>query len=643
MAEQPPLHGLDEHEALKMILEGTATVTGDRFFAALVENLAKALNTYGAWVTEYLEETRTLRALAFWMNGEWLDGYEHKIDGTPCEAVVQESRLVHYADNVLELYGDDPDVQKIGAVSYMGAPLLDMDGTVLGHLAVMDIRPMPEEPKTQALFRIFAARAAAELRRLRAEAALREREEKLGRLLDSALDAIIDIDTSCVVTMLNPAAEKLLGVSPEALVGESLVPFLTEEGYEKLCGLVQELDARPDGQRFLWVPGGLDARNAKGEVFPAEATLSRYEMRGQTFHTLILRNVNERLQAEKRIQALTVQAEYLRQELDALQNFDEILGNSEAVRRVVHDIEQVAETDATVLISGETGTGKELVARAIHRRSRRRDKPLVKVNCAAIPVTLIESEFFGHEKGAFTGATQKREGRFALAHGGTIFLDEVGELPVDLQAKLLSVLQEGEFESVGSAHTRKVDVRIIAATNRDLQAAVKSGNFREDLYYRLHVFPIEVPPLRERGDDVVLLASAFATKYAKRIGRAIETPGREELRRLQSYSWPGNIRELENVIERAVITAQNGRMNLARALPDAGVSAAVAMPLVVSDNGAIKTIAELEELERENLIRALAACDWKVSGDGGAARLLGMNPSTLSSRMKTLGVQRPRA
>ncbi|MCC6491359.1 MAG: sigma 54-interacting transcriptional regulator [Candidatus Hydrogenedentes bacterium] len=642
MAEQPPLHGLDEHEALKMILEGTATVTGDRFFAALVENLAKALNTYGAWVTEYLEETRTLRALAFWMNGEWLDGYEHKIDGTPCEAVVEESRLVHYADNVLELYGDDPDVQKIGAVSYMGAPLLDMDGTVLGHLAVMDIQPMPEEPKTQALFRIFAARAAAELRRLRAESALREREEKLGRLLDSALDAIVDIDTSCVVTMLNPAAEKLLCVSPEALVGESLVPFLTTEGYEKLCHLVKELDARPDGQRFLWVPGGLDARNALGEVFPAEATLSRYEMRGQTFHTLILRNVNERLQAEKRIQALTVQAEYLRQELDALQNFDEILGNSDAVRRVVHDIEQVAETDATVLISGETGTGKELVARAIHRRSLRREKPLVKVNCAAIPAALMESEFFGHEKGAFTGATQKREGRFALAHGGTIFLDEVGELPVDLQSKLLRVLQEGELEPVGSAHTRKVDVRVIAATNRDLLAAVKSGGFREDLYYRLHVFPIEVPPLRERGEDVVLLASEFAVKYAKRIGRAIQTPSREDLRRLQSYSWPGNIRELENVIERAVITAQNGRLNLARALPDAGAAVAAAMPLAVSDNGAIKTIAELEELERENLVRALMTCDWKVSGDSGAARLLGMNPSTLSSRMKTLGVQRPR-
>jgi PAS domain S-box-containing protein len=642
MIEQPPLHGLDEHEALKMILEGTATATGDRFFAALVENLAKALGTYGAWVTEYLEDSRTLRALAFWMNGEWLDGYEHKIDGTPCEAVVEESRLVHYADNVLQLYPDDPDVKQIGAVSYMGAPLLDMDGKVLGHLAVMDVRPMPEEPKTQALFRIFAARAAAELRRLRAEAELREREEKLGRLVDSALDAIIDLDSECLITMMNPAAEKILGTRESDVVGKDFGRYLSQESKDKLCGLLEELDALPDGQRFLWIAGGLDARTAEGQPFTAEATLSRYEMHGQVFHTLILRNVNDRLEAERRIQALTDQTAYLREEIRALHNFDEIIGNSPPVLRVTQEIEQVAGTDATVLILGETGTGKELIARAIHSRSKRKGKPLIRVNCAAIPATLIESEFFGHEKGAFTGATQKRDGRFALADGGTIFLDEVGELPIDLQSKLLRVLQEGEFEPVGSAQTREVDVRVIAATNRDLQHCIEEGTFREDLYYRLNVFPLEIPPLRERGDDIVQLAQAFAEKYGKEIGRLVAPLTTEDARRLRNYAWPGNVRELQNVIERAVITARDGRLNLSRALPDGSSDFPAAISSGSAENGAIKTMDELQEFERANIIRALEASDWRVSGETGAARLLGMNPSTLTSRMKALGIQRPR-
>lgn len=642
LSEQLPLHDLDEHEALKSILEGTATATGDRFFAALVENLAKALHTHGAWVTEYLEESRKLRALAFWMNGEWLDGYEHEIDGTPCEVVVEESRLVHYADNVLELYPDDPDVKQLGAVSYMGAPLLDMDGKVLGHLAVMDIRPMPEEPKTQALFRIFAARAAAELRRLRAEAELREREEKLGRLVDSALDAIIDLDSECIITMMNPAAEKILGTRESDVVGKDFGRYLSQESKDKLCGLLEELDVLPDGQRFLWIAGGLEARTAGGESFAAEATLSRYEMRGAAFHTLILRNVNDRLDAERRIQALTDQTAYLREEIQALHNFDEIIGNSPPILRVTQEIEQVAGTDATVLILGETGTGKELIARAIHSRSKRKSKPLIRVNCAAIPATLIESEFFGHEKGAFTGATQKRDGRFALADGGTIFLDEVGELPIDLQSKLLRVLQEGEFEPVGSAHTREVDVRVIAATNRDLRQCTEEGTFREDLYYRLNVFPLEIPPLRERGDDITLLAQAFAEKYGKEIGRPVQSLTPDDARRLRAYNWPGNVRELQNVIERAVITAKDGRLNLTRALPESGSDIPTSLTRDSADNGTIKTVADLQELERANIVRALDASDWKVSGDSGAARLLGMNPSTLTSRMKTLGIQRPR-
>jgi transcriptional regulator with GAF, ATPase, and Fis domain len=262
------------------------------------------------------------------------------------------------------------------------------------------------------------------------------------------------------------------------------------------------------------------------------------------------------------------------------------------------------------------------------------------VNCAAIPAALVESEFFGHERGAFTGATQRREGRFALAHGGTIFLDEVAELATDLQAKLLRVLQEGEFELVGSAQTRKVDVRVIAATNRALGRAVSEGRFREDLYYRLNVVPIEVPPLRQRGDDVVVLANAFAARVAKRIGRAVEPLSAEDAAQLRSYAWPGNIRELQNVIERAVITSVNGRLDLARFLQPTAVSA----PPVATDrerSGAIRTVRELEEIERASIVAALESAHGRVAGADGAAERLGTKPSTLRSRMKALGIIRP--
>jgi len=261
------------------------------------------------------------------------------------------------------------------------------------------------------------------------------------------------------------------------------------------------------------------------------------------------------------------------------------------------------------------------------------------VNCAAIPAALVESEFFGHERGAFTGATQRRDGRFALAHGGTIFLDEVAELPADLQAKLLRVLQEGEFEPVGSSQTRKVDVRVIAATNRDLVRAVSEGRFREDLYYRLNVVPIEVPPLRERGDDVIILATAFAARVGKRMGRTIEPLSPSDVTRLRAYAWPGNIRELQNVIERAVITSVDGRLDLARFLQAGPVST----PAAATDRtrGVIRTVRELEALERENIITALDSAGGRVAGANGAAERLGTKPSTLRSRMKALGIGRP--
>jgi transcriptional regulator with GAF, ATPase, and Fis domain len=312
---------------------------------------------------------------------------------------------------------------------------------------------------------------------------------------------------------------------------------------------------------------------------------------------------------------------------------------------VLRDIEQVAGADTTVLILGETGTGKELIARAIHAGSRRQNKPLITLNCATIPAALMESEFFGHERGAFTGATHRRQGCFALADRGTIFLDEIGELSLDLQAKILRVLQEGEFTPVGSSQTRKVDVRVIAATNRDLKKAVKEGRFRDDLYYRLNVFPIEVPPLRTRGDDILLLAAAFASKFSQRMGREIEPLSENDKKRLKSYTWPGNVRELQNVIERAVITAQEGRLNLDRALPDARgetLRESGAREVTEDSSERILPIRELEQLERENILRALEATGWRVAGKDGAAALLGMNPSTLNSRIRALRIARPK-
>jgi PAS domain S-box-containing protein len=568
--------------------------------------------------------------------------YEIDIRGTPCEAVIDTARLVHLADNLLALYPDAPDIKKTGVVSYLGVPLMDVNGRILGHMAVIDRRPIPEEPRVHAIFRIFAARAAAELQRLRAESGVREREEKLGRLVDSAMDAIIELDHDLCVTRMNPAAEKIFRCEAPRVLGESFLRFLNDGGHPKLTGLIGELDARPEGQRFLWIPGGLRALCPGGTEFSAEATLSRFEMDRRTFYTLILRNVNERLEAEQKIRALTVETEYLKEELKTLHTFDEIIGQSQPLVRVLHDVAQVAATDAGVLILGETGTGKEVIARAIHRASPRRDHPFITVNCAAIPATLIESEFFGHEPGAFTGATKKRDGRFTLADGGTIFLDEIGELPIDLQVKLLRVLQEGEFEPVGNSRTRTVDVRVVAATNRDLQQAIREGKFRDDLYYRLNVFPIRVPPLRQRGEDIALLAGSFAERFARRMGRSIEPLSPECIRRLQAYAWPGNVRELQNVIERAVITAQNGRLNLDRSLPEVETRVTTQVPDPLEPGAGIRTAKEFEQLERANLIRALEASAWRVAGDNGAARLLGMNASTLSSRMKALGITRPR-
>ncbi len=633
---QQPLQEFDENTAIRAILEGTAGATGELFFRSLVKNLCSALHTHGAWVTEYLTDSRRLRAFAFWLGDHYVDEYEYDIAGTPCEPVIDDHCLIHIPKNVINLFPRDPDLTAIGAVSYLGIPLEATDGTILGHLAVLDIRPMPDNPRTISLFKIFAARAAAELQRIHAEEEIRQREVKLTNIINSAMDAIIEFDANRIITHCNPATERIFHCKFVDLYGRSFEKYFTEESNEKIVSLMKNLDMHRKTTQHMWIAGGLNACCYDGDHFTAEATISRYMIEGNSYFSLILRNVNDRIEAEQRIQSLTSETEYLREEIKAIHNFDEIIGRSEPMLHALRDVAQVAPTDSTVLISGETGTGKELFARAIHAESKRSDKPFIKVNCAAIPASLIESELFGHEKGAFTGATTKREGRFTLAHKGTLFLDEIGELPVELQVKLLRVLQEGEFEPVGSSHTCKVDVRIIAATNKDLYTEVKENKFREDLYYRLHVYPINVPPLRERGDDIALLAGSFVKKYSRKFGKKINPLSLEIFSKLKAYRWPGNVRELQNIIERGVIKSNNGTLQL-----DIPIST-VSRPKIIreSSDDEILTVQALEDLERTNILRALEKSGWKIAGRDGAAAILAMPPTTLSSRIKVLGLKR---
>jgi PAS domain S-box-containing protein len=633
-----------ERDLLEALLEGTAAETGEQFLAALVRSLAKALRVHGAWVTEYLHGPKRLRALSFWLRDRYVPDYEYDISGSPCEAVLEQKCLVRYPENVIQLFPCDLELQTFRAVGYMGIPFLDDQGCVLGHLAVLDTKPLPGDPRLEAVFRIFAVRAAAELRRIRAETRIRESEERFSSLFESAMDAILELDPAIEICRANRSALDVFGLEKRDAVGRPFFQFLTNDSADKLRAQIRSLDNGSQG--CLWVSGGLEGRRADGGTFPAEASLSRFRLRDECRYTVILRNVRDQIEAERKIAALTRESAYLQEEIGDLYNVGEILGRSRPCREMLKSIHRVGPTDATVLIQGETGTGKELVARAVHRASRRASKPLIKVNCAALPASLVESEFFGHERGAFTGATQRRVGRFGLADNGTIFLDEIGELPLDLQAKLLRVLQEGEFEPVGSSQTQKVDVRVIAATNRDLKSELSAGRFREDLFYRLSVFPIQVPPLRRRSDDIGVLAEAFLRNFCSKTGRGSLdlTPGC--IRLLRAYHWPGNIRELQNVIERAAILSHGQTLSLDGILPHAAADPESAQG-IGSDAGsanreAPRTAGELREMWRANILRALEQCGWKISGESGAAHLLGLAPSTLTSRMKSLGIHRPR-
>jgi PAS domain S-box-containing protein len=638
-AMKPPRDNDDA--LLRSIVEGTAAATGEAFFRALVENLATALDADGAWVTEYLEDSARLRALAFCYKGEFISGYEYDIAGTPCEPVILRRDMFHVPERVIELFPDDHDLPPLNAVSYRGAPLLDEKGAVLGHLAILDSRVTPDSERDAALFRIFAARASAELQRLHAEARTREREAQLDSILCCAMDAIMEFDASCSITQANPAAEALLGVGTGALHGNDAAACFDTESMEKLRQLMNAYGDSAGSSASGWVSGGLLVVLPDGGHCRAEATLSAHVRDKRRYYVLILRNIEERITAERRINALTAETQYLREEIRSFHNFDEIIGESASILRVLHQMKQVAPTSAAVLLLGETGTGKELVARGIHAASARASRAMIKLNCAAIPAALIESELFGHEKGAFTGATDKRVGRFVLADGSSIFLDEIGEMPVELQAKLLRVLQEGEVEPVGASTTIHVDVRIIAATHRDLQREVEQGRFREDLYYRLNVFPIRVPPLRERPEDIAALASHFLMETSAAHGRAVAPLTDEDVQLLAGWHWPGNIRELRNIIERAVITSANGVIDLHRVLPRANTRNPTPDAIAEApDTREIFTFEQWRELERENLLRALLRTEWRISGPSGAAKLLGVPPTTLASRIKALGIRK---
>ena len=642
----------EELTALRAIVEAASRSSGDEAFQAFVRNLARLVDAPYAFIAEFASPDTTTRArtIAFWARDHIAENFEWKLAGTPCEEVVH-GNLCHHPSGVQQLFPDDRLLVERGIESYLGVPLCDPQGTVFGHVAVFDDRPMPEEPRKLLTFRIFAARAAAELARLHLEQQLRESEERLRDLYEEAPIAYVKEDMESRFIRANRAALRILGIKPEevpGIKGLSLVPdrpdaqrvardqFASQVRGEETRGVVVELRRKDDG-RPVWI-----------EIW------AKPEPGGQYTRTMFL-DVTDRVLMEQERARLAAQNVYLQEEIKSVHNFEEIVGRSPALLDVLEKVNRVAKTDTTVLITGETGTGKELIARAIHSASQRREKPLIKLNCAALPAGLVESELFGHEKGAFSGAISRRVGRFELANGGTIFLDEVGEVPPDVQVKLLRVLQEREFDRVGGTQPIKVDVRVIAATNRDLVRSIREGKFREDLYYRLNVFPVALPPLRDRAGDVPLLVQFLVARFAARVGVRIESVGRATLERLNRYPWPGNVRELENVLERAVILSNGPTLEIE---PEVFASAAAAHPASAGPPGpsgpsgsegerevaaAVGPTPPLESLEsstRNHILAALEQSGWVIDGPRGAAKILGLHPNTLRSRMKKLGISR---
>jgi formate hydrogenlyase transcriptional activator len=449
-------------------------------------------------------------------------------------------------------------------------------------------------------------------------------------LLDCLPGLVYVFDKDGRLLAWNKKTEEVYKYNSEELYGRNMSEFIDPGDREKVGKAVQDIftggfaqiemtTINKSGQKMKYLGSG-KMITIEGEMYlvglglDISELISAREKIKEQLHEIS--RLNELLKAENI---------YLKDQVELHIEQSEIIGKSQALKYILFRIEQVAPTDASVLIEGETGTGKELIARAIHRESKRSSKPFIKVNCASIPESLIESELFGHEKGAFTGAFEKRIGRFEIADGGTIFLDEIGELTMNVQAKLLHILQQGEFERIGSSKTIKTDVRVIAATNKVLKDEIKKGHFRSDLYYRINVFPITVLPLRDRKDDIPPLVEYYAKFYSEKINKPLKVIPKATLKRLIDYDWPGNVRELENVIERGVITSMNHNLNIEL--------------LTKSENILIENIT-LEELERNYITTTLEKTFWKISGKGSAAEILNLNPDTLRSRMRKLGIKR---
>ncbi len=455
----------------------------------------------------------------------------------------------------------------------------------------------------------------------------------------------------CIVTVTDHWLQKM-GYTRDEVVGRPVVEFFSNDARKKfignLPGTVVEAGEFNNEERQMVTKAGIVLDLLMSAITDKDAS-------GQVNRMLVAsKDVTERKRAEHALrmslaenahlrEELERERDYLREEVNVAMNFGRIVGKSPALKYMMSQVEAVAETPASVLVLGESGVGKELVARAIHAQSPRADGPLVKVNCASIPKDLFESEFFGHVRGAFTGAHRDRVGRFQLADGGTIFLDEIGEIPLELQGKLLRVLQESEFERVGDDITKTVDVRVVAATNRDLERLVMSGEFREDLFYRISVFPIEVPPLRKRDDDVVQLAQHFLEATCLDFGRKPMMLTNSQAGEIRDYIWPGNVRELKNVIERAVILSRGNVLRLDLSMPDASTEAGSEPPTDgLAPKQSVLTERDMKELQKENILAALGQTNWRVSGKDGAAELLGVRPTTLSDRIKSFGIRKPR-
>lgn len=531
-----------------------------------------------------------------------------------------------------------PAFRRTGRLDHVPVEFLTRDGETVSLLATTFAEP-DETGKFLHSLSVFS------------ELSDRERLAQRYRDLYQSTPAMLHtVDSEGRITAVSDHWLEKLGYARDEVIGRSILGFLSEEAREPLLG-GKVRDAIKAGNQKN-VPRQMVTK--KGELIDVVMS-SRTELDHLTGHSTLFvasKDFTERNRAEAKLRdaygeierlndELERERDYLREEVSVSMNLGQIVGKSPALRAMTARIEAVADTPASVLIIGETGSGKELVARAIHARSGRSDKSLVKVNCASIPDELFESEFFGHVRGAFTGAHQDRIGRFQLADGGTLFLDEVGEIPIALQGKLLRVLQEKEFERVGEDQSRSVDVRVIAATNKNLNKAVEAGEFREDLYYRLGVFPVHVPPLRERREDVPMIAVHVLEQVCRDFGREKLVLTQSQVDALRAYDWPGNVRELKNVIERAVILSDDRHLRLDLSMPEAHLLPPGDDDQSPTPEAVFVTDEQMRERVRRNMIAALEYCDWRVSGKSGAARLLGLKPSTLTDRMRSMDIEKP--